>query len=50
MPPKAEADHGIFQDFEGMAFGNLFSIENSAYVEQLASFLVKNKHLVDFEI
>ena len=25
MPPKAESDHGIFQDFEGMAFGNLFS-------------------------
>ena len=39
MPPKAESDHGIFQDFEGMAFGNLFSSGSDEIANSLLAIL-----------
>ena len=39
MPPKAESDQGVFQDFEGMAFGNLFSSGSDEIANSLLAIL-----------
>ena len=49
MPPKAESEHRIFQDFEGMAFGNLFSSGSDEIANSLLAKLkfFKSSSIID---